>query len=139
MIESATCSCCKRSRQRESVKEAILGCYDHPTAEEVFWTVRATDPRISLATVYRNLDKLVDEGLVDKFVVPDQPDHYDPVRQEHYHARCLGCGRIFDIDMVIKRKMARLVRRQTGVEMTSLQIIAEGWCRRCKCKQGKEA
>jgi Fur family peroxide stress response transcriptional regulator len=128
----------KNSAQREAVKSAILDRFDHPTAEDVYLTVRKSCPRISLATVYRNLDRLVDEGLVDKFVVPGEPDHYDPVRGEHYHVRCRHCDKIYDIDAKIAKKMAALIKSQTGVSMKSLQLIADGICENCDCNNGKE-
>jgi Fur family peroxide stress response transcriptional regulator len=129
----------KYSRQRDLVRRAIACRYDHPTAEDVYLTLRQTEPKISLATVYRNLDKLVDDGLVSKFMVPDEPDHYDPVRGEHYHVRCEQCGRIFDINLRLAKKLAHIIKKQTGLNMTTLQLIADGRCEHCQCGQREEA
>lgn len=122
----------RSSRQREAVKNNILSRFDHPTAEMVYLTVRETEPRISLATVYRNLDHLVDKGLVEKFMVPGEPDHYDPVSHEHYHIRCRGCGEIYDVNLQFADYFSRQVKNQTGVSTLSVQVIAEGVCENCK-------
>lgn len=122
----------KHSRQREIVKNDILNRYDHPTAEAVYLTVRVLEPKISLATVYRNLDYFVDEGLVEKFMVPNEPDHYDPVSYEHYHVKCNNCGEISDVNIQLSDYFARQVKSQTEISVKTLQIIAEGICESCK-------
>lgn len=122
----------RSSRQREAVKADILGRYDHPTAEMVYLTVRETEPKISLATVYRNLDHLVDIGLVNKFMVIGEPDHYDVVRHEHYHIKCRNCGEIADVNLQLAEYFSQQIKAQTGMDMFSLQIVAEGVCENCK-------
>jgi Fur family ferric uptake transcriptional regulator/Fur family peroxide stress response transcriptional regulator len=121
----------KRSLQQDAVRAAVAERSDHPTAEQVHEAARCSCPKISLATVYRNLDRLVDEGAVGKFAVPGEPDHYDPLQGEHYHVRCLCCGVINNIDIKIAHRLSRLIRRQTGIDMQSIQLLAEGVCEQC--------
>ena len=52
----------KYSRQRASIKEYLMSTVDHPTADTVYLHVRKEFPRISLGTVYRNLNLLADMG-----------------------------------------------------------------------------
>lgn len=122
----------RSSRQREAIKNNILNRCDHPTAENVYLAVRETEPRISLATVYRNLDYLVESGLIEKFMVSGEPDHYDSVSDEHYHVRCKYCGEISDVDIQLHDYFARQVKNQTGVNINFLHVIAEGMCNNCK-------
>jgi Fe2+ or Zn2+ uptake regulation protein len=129
----------KRSLQQDAVRAAIVDRSDHPTAEQVHETARCDCPKISLATVYRNLDKLVDEGVVEKFSVPDEPDHYDPAQGEHYHVRCRCCGKIYDVEAKLARRLTKLIHKQTGVETQSIQLLADGVCQKCICKIRKEA
>lgn len=128
----------KRSYQQDVVRDSIMDRFDHPTAEQVYKTARRNCPKISLATVYRNLDRLVEEGLVDKFSVPDEPDHYDPITSEHYHVHCECCNRIYDVEARITNKLSNLIRKQTGVETRSIRLLAEGICRKCVHKIRKE-
>ena len=121
----------KRSHQQDVVRSSIMDRFDHPTAEQVYMKARQKCPKISLATVYRNLDKLVNEGVVNKFTVQGEPDHYDPVRKEHYHVYCTNCGRILDIDIEMNDKLSKLIRKQTGVLVNSIQLLAKGFCKDC--------
>ena len=45
----------KYSRQRESIREFVKSCHDHPTADTVYAGIKEEFPNISLGTVYRNL------------------------------------------------------------------------------------
>ncbi|MDR1197190.1 MAG: transcriptional repressor [Candidatus Nomurabacteria bacterium] len=124
----------RNSRQRELVARSVLNRYDHPTAEMVLITARKADPKISLGTVYRNLDWLATRGDVKKFVVPDGADRYDATAREHYHAVCERCGRIFDIELRLAKKITDVARRQAELEVDKVQLIASGVCQRCKYK-----
>lgn len=128
----------KYSRQQDVVRESIMNRFDHPTAEQVYKTARRNCPKISLATVYRNLDRLVNEGVVNKFTVQDEPDHYDPAQEEHYHVHCKCCKRIYDIETKIYCQLSDIIREQTEIEMESIQLLAEGICKKCIYKTGKE-
>ena len=61
----------KYSRQREVIKEYLASTKEHPTADTVYLHVRKTFPKISLGTVYRNLNLLADTGEALKITTPD--------------------------------------------------------------------
>jgi Fur family peroxide stress response transcriptional regulator len=122
----------KKSRQRDLVARSVLYRYDHPTAEMVLTTARESDPRISLATVYRNLDRLVDAGQIKKFAVPGTADRYDASTSEHYHAQCNRCGRIFDIKIPLDDCITDAARVQAGLDVNEIQLMASGICDKCK-------
>lgn len=56
----------KHSKQRDSIKTCLMGRRDHPTADAVYMSIREEFPNISLGTVYRNLNLLVDLGEIQK-------------------------------------------------------------------------
>jgi len=85
------------TRQRAAVYQFLHSTTEHPTAEEVFSTVRQTIPSISLATVYKALEALVDAGVAAKLSSTDGPARYDCRMDSHYHVRCLQTGRIHDL------------------------------------------
>ena len=64
----------KRSRQREAIRQCLMGRYDHPTAETVCMSIKDEFPNISLGTVYRNLSLLSDMGEIQKITVSGGPD-----------------------------------------------------------------
>jgi Fe2+ or Zn2+ uptake regulation protein len=85
------------TRQRVAVFDYLCSVDSHPTAEDVYTAVRRQFPKISLATVYKALEALVDSHLVDKLADGDGPARYDCHNQAHYHYRCLDTGEIHDL------------------------------------------
>jgi len=86
------------TRQRRAIFSALSARLDHPTAETLHRSVRRRVPGLSLATVYTTLEVLVEAGLAGRFIAEDGVAHYDARTDVHDHRRCLGCGRIDDID-----------------------------------------
>lgn len=89
----------KYSRQRESIRAYLSSTKEHPTADMVYQKVRTEYPNISLGTVYRNLNQLVEQGEVQKITCGDNTEHYDYDTSEHYHFICQKCGRVLDLNM----------------------------------------
>ena len=85
--------------QRLAVYDQLSRELCHPTAEDVFQGVRLTIPRISLATVYKALEALVEIAAATKLTAADGTGsaRYDARREEHYHFRCLSSGRVYDL------------------------------------------
>ena len=79
--------------QRRVILELLTAQRWHPTADELFHAVRRRLPRISLATVYRNLDLLAQTGHVLRLDPPEGPRRFDGFTEGHTHARCSRCGR----------------------------------------------
>lgn len=84
--------------QRRAVFEAISDRTDHPTAEQLFRTVRRKLPQISRMTVHRILGTFASLGLVAKTCHPGSAARFDPKLRQHHHLVCLNCGRIIDVE-----------------------------------------
>lgn len=95
-LESAGLRC---TPQRLAVYDQLAASDHHPTAEEVFHAVRATMPKISLATVYKALEALVEVGAATRLtaVGGSGPARYDARSDQHYHFRCLRTGAVHDL------------------------------------------
>jgi len=122
----------KNSVQRDIIRSNILHRYDHPTAELICLSARKTNPKISLATVYRHLDKLIQENLISRISIPGEPDRFDPIWREHIHARCNKCDKLYDINIQLLDKLSNKVKSETGVEVNDIQLIVSGICKKCK-------
>ena len=85
------------TRQRAAVFDYLRSVESHPTAEEVYSAVRRRIPKISLATVYKALDALVDSQVAAKIASAEGPARYDCRHDSHYHIRCLETGEIRDL------------------------------------------
>ena len=72
---------------------------DHPTADMVYEEVVREYPGISKATVYRNLNPMAKLGQIQKVQIPNSEDRYDFNLEKHYHFRCRGCGKVFDMKL----------------------------------------
>jgi Fe2+ or Zn2+ uptake regulation protein len=83
--------------QRSGVYEYLCRAGHHPTAEEVYHGVKATIPKISLATVYKALEALVASHLATKLTGGDASARYDARSEPHYHLRCLRSGTVEDL------------------------------------------
>ena len=87
----------RRTRQLEQVFQAVQNDHTHPFAHEIYRRVHKKLPRISLATVYRNLHSLVEEGKIRTLLLGEQVARYDPETREHDHFVCERCGRVSDL------------------------------------------
>jgi len=85
------------TRQRAAVFEYLRSTDDHATAEQVYEAVRRRLPHISLATVYKALEALVDKRLANKLPDASGPARYDCRSDAHYHFRCLKTGKLCDL------------------------------------------
>lgn len=87
------------SKQREAIKEYLLSTTSHPTAETVYTHIQEQFPNISLGTVYRNLNFLVEHGEAQRLEMGDEHDHYDGNAAPHNHFYCRHCHRVLDLQM----------------------------------------
>ena len=77
--------------------EELQKVHNHPTADQVYELVRRRLPRISLATVYRNLDVLSESGVILKLELGCSQRRYDGDISPHYHIKCCKCGKVGDV------------------------------------------
>lgn len=87
----------KATPQRLAVLK-ILGEHTHPTIDELYAKIKSEYPSVSLATVYKNLNTLRDEGLIVEVNTPDKKMRYDIFNIPHIHVVCKNCGEMMDID-----------------------------------------
>lgn len=85
------------SRQRRIILEELQKVKSHPSAQEIYDIVRRRLPRVSLGTVYRNLEILAESGLINKLESSGAQRRFDSETGKHYHGRCLRCDRIVDL------------------------------------------
>lgn len=121
----------KYSRQREAIKEYLASTTDHPTADSVYLHVKEEFPRISLGTVYRNLNLLADMGEVLKITTPNGGDRFDGNTEPHYHVLCTECGRIYDLSMDILDSVNQIANENYGGIIKSHTTLFYGICENC--------
>ncbi len=121
----------KYSRQRESIKASLMARKDHPTADALYTSIRAEYPNISLGTVYRNLNLLVELGEVQKLTCGDGKDHFDADTSPHYHFVCKECSSVLDLPMKPIPEVEQEAADQLGAEVDGHAIYFYGTCQNC--------
>ena len=121
----------KYSRQRETIKKHLGMRRDHPTAEEIYFSLKEDNPHLSLGTVYRNLSLLAQLGEIRKIQTGDGPDRFDGVTAKHAHFVCGRCRRIFDIPIPEQAFLVRETMEEGGARVEEIILTVKGICAGC--------
>lgn len=124
--------------QRRVILEALLGRDDHPTADQVYESVRDRIPGLSKATVYRVLDTLVQVGVVRKVFHTDAVARFDPMIDRHHHLVCQVCGKLVDLEPQAVPDIPIPKGRPSGFKITDYSINFTGICSGCLSHQQEE-
>src|SRR5499426_444850 len=119
----------RKTRQLEQVFAALQGDHSHPFAQEIYRRVHKRLPRISLATVYRNLHSLVEEGKIRTLLLDGQGARYDPETSQHDHFVCERCGRVVDLFLRRARRVDLSPLAKQGYVVTTHDLTVHGMCR----------
>ena len=119
-----------------AVLETLRASASHPTAQEVYDEVRQTRPRIGLATVYRILRQLADQGVIKVWGYGSECARYDARTHRHDHAFCTECGALLDlpVEVELSREALEKAAHATGIEMGSHEVRIYGRCQSCQAR-----
>jgi Fur family transcriptional regulator, peroxide stress response regulator len=114
--------------QRVAILEAIYKLNNHPTAENIISNLQKSHPYISVGTVYKVLDSLVESNLLKKVKTEGGIMRYDPITSTHHHLYCLESDRIEDykdqeLDEIIEEYFKNKKIKNFQIKDISLQII----------------
>ena len=84
------------TRYEKQIYDIVNASRAHMTADQVYTELKKSYPAVSLATVYNNLNKLCDIGMIRRASLEDSPDRYDRI-EKHDHLVCQKCGKLSDI------------------------------------------
>lgn len=124
------------SRQREMIYRYLQSTEDHPTAEMVYNALKQEIQGLSLGTVYRNLNLLVELGKVRKVAAYEGSERYDAICGDHTHFFCQGCGMIRDIMPLEADKVRKAINLGEGYQLSKLDLVLSGLCPRCAQQNG---
>lgn len=119
-----------------AVLETLRGSASHPTAQEVYDEVRRVRPKIGLATVYRILRQLAEQGVIKVWGYGSESARYDARTHRHDHAFCTECGALLDVPVEIElpRESLEKAARATGMEVGSHEVRIYGRCTSCQAR-----
>lgn len=121
----------KRSRQRERILSILQNTDTHPTASWVYDELKKEFNNLSMGTVYRNINILMDQNLVQKIEAGSSFDRFDANTDIHYHFVCRECGCIDDLPLDKMADLNEMVHRETGYQAESHRLDFYGTCPVC--------
>ena len=120
------------TKNSEKILEVIERADCHPTAEDIYREIRASESKMVMATVYNNLNALCRAGKVRRVVLEGQPDRFDKTVR-HDHLVCSCCGRITDLYL---EDLTEMIEAQCGIRISSYDLTISYRCADCQEKAG---
>jgi Fur family transcriptional regulator, ferric uptake regulator len=126
----------RMTSQRELILQELQRSREHLSADELYERVKKKMPRISLATVYRNLEILSEAGIIGKLEISGRQKRFDYDITEHDHIYCIHCHRVDNI--VLDRTLvdAESFTSRRGYHVKGFRVEFAGVCQGCQ-KQKK--
>ena len=116
------------TKYEKAIYDIIQSAHDHLTVNQIYEKLRETYPRVVLATVYNNVNKMWEAGLIHKVSVEGIPDRYDRV-QRHDHLVCRRCGAVMDITF---RDLSETLREKLGEDFLFYDLKVYYLCSACR-------
>lgn len=122
----------RMTRQRQVIMEELRATDQHPSADDLHGRVKQKLPRISLGTVYRNLEILTELGEIQTIALAGSLKRFDGIPQNHYHMRCVNCDRLVDAPMEVIDSLERALQEKTEFRILDHQLEFTGICPDCQ-------
>lgn len=111
----------------------------HLDANDLYQRAREKQPRLSLSTVYRNLQLFKKLELVAEHDFAELHHHYEAKsKTEHHHLLCLGCGKIVEFRCPLSHRIKAKVSKEHGFEITNAEVRMTGFCPACRQQEAKD-
>ena len=119
----------RKTRQREAIWTAIRGSDRPLSTQEILWQAQQEHRGLGIATVYRAIRDLIQEGEVAEVEIPGQPSRYERADlPHHHHFYCEDCDKLYDLKGC-PNGITRLAPRGFEVENHFLMLV--GRCAEC--------
>ena len=117
----------KTTPQRMAMLD-ILEKRGHADVEDIYGEIKKEFVSISLATVYKNINTMMDAGIIQEIKIPHKKSKYEITKHKHSHFICEKCGELYDID--IPKKLE--IDLPQGFEPKESTLMISGICPKCK-------
>lgn len=134
-----------KTKQKEELLEYLKTVPgEHVTVNDVCLYFSRTGRNIGTTTVYRQLEKMVDEGIVNKYVLdPNTPACFEYInREEHchehrcYHCKCVKCGKLLHLHCDEIESTEDHIREHHGFRIDPQRTVFYGLCSECSSEDG---
>ena len=130
-----------KTKQRETVENCLKNNKNrHLTADEITEILRSAGQDVGRTTVYRTLEKLIQEGRVRRYAAAKGDSacyQYltDTACHEHFHLKCTGCGKLLHIECEQMQKLNSHILSEHKFRVDKLQTVLYGLCEKCAERQ----
>lgn len=103
----------------------------HMNIDELYKKLLEKFPSISLATIYKNVNAMVEKVFLNEVKIPDAKSVYELAKEEHSHLVCSSCGRIEDI-MIDTSILQSSIKAQSAFKIQNVDVVFSGLCKSCQ-------
>jgi Fur family ferric uptake transcriptional regulator len=126
LFRAIVLSMARQTRQRQAIRRAFEDAQRPLGASEVLEAAGSHTPGLGIATVYRALKGLVEEGWLTPVELPGEAPRYEPAGKKHHdHFRCRRCDRVFEIACAVRLPKLR------GFVVEDHEVVLTGLCAQC--------
>jgi len=109
---------------------SILESRGHITIDNLYSELQKKFPTLSLATIYKNLNKMCENLFVSEVKIPHQKSVYELTKEQHSHIICSECQAIMDLELDVD-SLVQEAHRKTDYSIKSSSLVFEGICPKC--------
>lgn len=121
----------RKSRQRERILNILRNTKSHPTADTIYLEMKDEFPDLSLGNVYRNLNILVDTGMIQRLDFGSTFNRFDGNCETHPHFICEKCNCVSDLELTEDFNPGDFIKNNNGKKVKSFTLEFFGICEKC--------
>lgn len=135
---SSTAKETRNTKQKALIRECLIKSGKHMTVDEIYASINKDSEKISIATIYRNLKLLEEQGIIKKlYMCDDVPPLYEMNEQDehtHHHLVCKQCGAVIDFDEDLLESVEKTIEEKNGFKVEDHRVVFYGICSKCQKK-----
>jgi Fur family peroxide stress response transcriptional regulator len=120
----------KATPQRLEIANTLYQ-YGHITIEELYRVMLAKFNSISLATIYKNVNLMIENRFIQEVKIPNTKSVYELTKESHSHIVCQKCGNVEDITLDLSN-ICELANKYTSFQIDKAELVLSGTCKKCQ-------
>ena len=122
----------RRSVKRDAILAAMQATKAHPSAQQLYDTLRKDWPQLSLGTVYRDVAQLKNAGYIRTVCTVNGQERYDANVEDHIHFVCEKCSGVIDLPGDVLTPELSKSLEEFGLKTFSADLTLRGVCSNCQ-------
>ncbi len=122
----------KVTPQRLSIVDELYGRV-HMSIDDLYSAIKKKFPSISLATVYKNINAMMERNFIQEVKIPNQKSRFELAKEPHSHVVCQNCGKVEDLHLDLNAITKEAIDK-TNYKISEDALIFSGLCPKCQVK-----